>query len=178
MTDARGPRLSGKHIVIMVVAVCSALVLMPVGVYAASIAKVRLVDGNSQRAVEVNGSGRLQTNVRGSVTAKIRPAGRAFSLTASSNQDLSQFFGSASKILITSITVANGDATGTASWIYRYTDDACSGYGSPAYWAYVVAAAGTTENVVYPTPLEITQKCALLHVGGDAVATVTGYRVP
>jgi hypothetical protein len=54
-----------------VLAVCLALVLAPVGVYAAAVQEVRLIDANSTRAVEVDGAGRLLTEgaVTGTVTA-------------------------------------------------------------------------------------------------------------
>lgn len=62
-------RLSGNQIVVVVLAACLALVLAPVGVYAAAVQKVRLIDANSTRAVEVDGTGRLLTKVTGTVTA-------------------------------------------------------------------------------------------------------------
>lgn len=68
-SDDMTARLSGRQLVIVVVAICFAIVLAPAGVYAAAAAKVKIVDAsNPSRAVKVDSGGRLQTSVSGSVT--------------------------------------------------------------------------------------------------------------
>jgi hypothetical protein len=50
---------SSRQIVVIVVAICLAVVLAPIGVYAASVQKVRLVDKNyATRAAKVAPDGR------------------------------------------------------------------------------------------------------------------------
>jgi hypothetical protein len=69
-------RLSGNQIVVIVLALCGALVLAPVGVYAAATQKVSIVDAKSAKhAVKVDSDGRLQvagsTDVTGNVNANV-----------------------------------------------------------------------------------------------------------
>lgn len=71
MQQASPGRFSGRQITVTVVAICAAVIMVPVGVYAAAVNKVAIADSSHPaRTVTVDSQGRLKTFVSGSV----RPA--------------------------------------------------------------------------------------------------------
>lgn len=180
-------RLTGRQIVAVVVAICTASVLVPAGVYAASsLQKVKLVDAkHPARVARVSSSGRVEADVKGSVTANVHgsvtaaPAlpGTAFSVAVSADETLQDAVPAFTKgaLLITSFTFSQDNGATAYAWIYHYADAACT--TQVGYYLYESTLPGTTASASFPTPVIIKAPCALLHVGGFGVATITGYRV-
>jgi len=177
---------SNQQIVTIVVAICLAIVLAPVGVYAASIQKVRLVDkNNAARAAKVAPDGRVLAQVRGNVSvrgyvnaANVAPS-RSFSVAVGSGErTLRQAIPSFTRgrLMITSLTFANNNSSSASyAWIYKYGTSTCGSI--IGYHTYLAAPPDSTAHASFPTPLIIGQRCALVHVGAGMM-TITGYRVP
>jgi hypothetical protein len=77
--------------------------------------------------------------------------------------------------MITSLTYANNSPAPSYAWIYRHSGSGCASI--VGYFTYLAAHADSTESASFPTPLIITQRCSVMHVGAGLV-TITGYRVP
>lgn len=176
-------RLSGNQLVVIVVAICAAVVLAPVGVYAAATQKVKVVGtvpvtgavkSTIQGTVPVSGA----VDVAGTVavagtvpTQQVRHPG-SFTKTISSDQSAASLFDVADAYYLTSISVSNPSGAQTYSWIYDYSDAECLSFAG--YSAYVVTPANDTVQLTFPDPVLLTKKCALVHASG--VMTLTGYR--
>lgn len=186
-------RLSGNQIVVLVVALCAALVLTPVGVYAASITKVRLVDASSAtRAVKVSSSGRVLSDVKGSVTAtgtlSARPAAPAQPLHREGSGDAAaySFAGAAipqgKNIAIGSLHFMGLNAGGwtQVSFIKAQPNGACV---APGTNTMVIANAnfGGGENVSIEFPVPLVQPatdramCILVTAAAGYQLTVDGF---
>jgi len=208
-------RFSGRQITIMVVAACLALVLLPVGAFAASSAVTTIADAvhSSQRA-RVSSAGRLVTApcdsngcaaVDGS-TLRVGDGHGALTVDGSALPyrpdtafstvyylpDLSHIklirpgLKAGSKIMITSITVmpfgfdpsftVNIALTKNAS---PGTNCANANSGGALLWNQIVKYPQPL-GMTFPSPLVITDRCAVvLNSGGDqANVTITGYVVP
>lgn len=191
-------RLTGNHIVAIVASVCLALVLAPVGVYAASVAKVRIVDaGSANRAVKVDRSGRLQTSssVTGSVAASVSGSVSARPAPPSEPFDRLELIAIAtSEVVGPPIPKGKSLAIGSV----RYTWISAGGLstvevrkaepnGTCTTTGTLVAPVtylrfGTEDRFVsatYPVPVVVkatdTALCLVAGAAGDAYVQITGF---
>jgi hypothetical protein len=179
-------RLTGRQIVTVVVAICAAIVLAPASVYAATtFQRVKIVDAtHSARVAKVSSTGRVLTSTNGSVTAGVHgtvnalPAvqSTAFSVTLHGSATLHRLVPAfkSGKLMITSFTYTNLGGVHTAA-IYHYSDGTCS--AQRGYYLFLAAQTETTASASFPTPVSVSQRCALVWVG-DGWVTITGYLVP
>lgn len=102
------PQLTGRQVVTIVVALCTALVLTPVGVYAAATQKVTISDAKKpKQAAKVDAKGRLAVTVPGGVVAAApaRPFHRGLSLDPTSNS-IGAPIPKGTSLAITSLSIA------------------------------------------------------------------------
>jgi hypothetical protein len=170
-------RLSGNQIVILVLAICAALVLTPAGVYAAKAQKVKVVGTvptKVKNSVNAAVTGNVNAAVTGTVSVQQATAANNFSKNVSVSQTLAPLYGSSSAIYLTSVTIANGGSTPGSYYMYGYSDAACTvvqdlqlNFSVPAH---------DTRSMSFPTPVKLEQKCALLQTENSSDLLITGYR--
>jgi hypothetical protein len=166
-------RLSGNQLVVCVVAVCAALVLTPAGVYAAKVQKVKVV-GKVPTTVQNT----VAAQVTGTVTAAPAPPATGFwgTVRGDGEHPLAPYFGSGSTIHVTSLSVANTGSTVLLGTIPHPEDAACQ-VKQGAVYAYLVVPPFDTRTVTFPTPVDVTQRCAAIFMStANGIATITGYR--
>jgi len=194
----KGGRFTGWQITTMVVATVFLVVALPFSVAAATGSLINIADPvTASRKARVTSQGSLAVTLRDATTgaqAKVDSNGRlladstyaapasAFSVTVGGSsaadttlQTLVPGFTSG-KLMITSFSIANNDVSTTFASISRYTDGTCS--TGAGFYLYIVAKVGDSASASFPTPVIVTQPCAILHFGGLPLVTITGYRVP
>jgi len=170
-------RLSGNQIVILVVAVCAALVLTPAGVYAAKAQKVKVVGTvptKVKNSVNAAVTGNVNAAVTGTVSVQPVTAPNNFSKNIRTSETLAPLYGSSSAIYLTSITISNEGNTTGVYYMYAYSDPGCTvqqdiqlNFSVPAH---------DTRSMTFPTPVRLDQKCALLQTSNFSDVLITGYR--
>ena len=185
--------LSGNQIVVLVVALCAALVLTPVGVYAASITKVRLVDASAaSRAVKVSSSGRVLSDVKGTVTAtgtlSARPAAPTQPLHREGSGDAAtySFAGPAipqgKNIAIGSLHFMGNNAGGwtQVSFIKAQPNGACVAPGTSTMTIANAYLSGS-QNLSFEFPVPLVQPatdramCILVNAAAGYQLIVDGF---
>ena len=199
-------RFTGRQITTMVLAACLALILLPVGAYAATGTDTTIVDAvHKSQGARVTSAGRLVTapcdaNSCAAVDgSSLRVGGSALPYrpdTAFSTvyylPDLSHIrlirpgLKAGSKIMITSITVMPfgfDPSFAVNIALTRNTDPgpncANANSGGSLLWNQITKYPQPL-GMTFPSPLVITDRCAVvLNSGGDqANVTITGYVVP
>jgi hypothetical protein len=184
---SRTERFTGRQITVVVVAIAVAIISFPVGVYAAAITKVGIVDpSNTSRVAHVSG-GKLEVgDGSGALTVNgtVLPYDAATVFTVFHDLTggtplVKSGVPAGSKIMITSITASNfGPSPASADIQLQVGADAnCQGgvVGARTYSAAMNAYA--TVAASFPTPL-VTNRCAVLNMGDAVTVTVTGYIYP
>jgi hypothetical protein len=171
------PRLSGRQITIMVVAVCGAVVLAPVGVFAASRSSVSIADGtHPSRLAEVTKKGAQVVTVTGTPTVKVTNLptvhatvtavpglpGKPFAVTATTASDT------------VSVTVPAGTHAVVQTISVKITvDNSVTLTGAEVTYT----EAGVLQRIDFPTPKMATGDSDTNAIFGDTIP-VTIYPDP
>lgn len=200
----RGERLSGRQVVAVVVALCAALILTPVGVYAAATQKVSIadakrpglsakVDGKRRLAVHMSGEvrtrvlDRVDARVSGRVEAVPRPPARPFHReTPQSGLYLGPPVPRGTNVAITSVAAANYSASSAGNmvleWV-RAVDNSCPAGPTndfPAIQRVVFFKLAGESNFTHTFPVPHVRRATstplcLRVLAGPAYLVVDGY---
>jgi hypothetical protein len=189
-------RITGRQVTAMVIAICLAVVLVPVGAMAATGSLVNITDPVAKtHKARVDSAGRLKIGdgsgaltVDGAVLTY--PSTRAFSVGyylfgGGATPVLKPGLAAGTKIMITSVTISPNGTSNIAARIYLAKQDGadahCAGGHQGTTWFYQANAIWPdTFTASFATPVRVTDRCAQVgNIGNDsAYVVVTGYTMP
>jgi hypothetical protein len=192
----RNGRFTNRQWVTIVVAVCAAVVLAPVGAVAATSAFTVADPVHPAQKARVDRHGALKVgDGSGAVTVdgtvNTFPAARAFTgnyyLSGGTSAKLKSGLKAGTKIMMTSLTVtpagvSPGLPAQVSIWKLDGADVNCNGGSQSGTTWYYDANANwpSTNGMTFQVPITIGDRCARVYNNGNdsAYVIVTGYLVP